>query len=146
MDSKRQYRTSDLMTFNTDLCLTNTEVTIDSYNNNHVTDIPKCIIYNRHRGIEWNGSARLSVPASSQSAIGRVIDQAVPSAPRWPGWRWIRLHDAVGCDLGREAFQRYDGRLGAAFASMTLWATISIERASRRQADGADCRGADRCI
>ena len=33
------------MTFNTDLCLTNTDVTIDSYNNNYVTDIPKCIIY-----------------------------------------------------------------------------------------------------
>ena len=45
LESKRQYRTSDLMTFNTDLCLTNTEVTIDSYNNNYVTDIPKCIIY-----------------------------------------------------------------------------------------------------
>ena len=33
------------MTFNTDLCLTNTEVTIDSYNKNYVTDVPKCIIY-----------------------------------------------------------------------------------------------------
>ena len=43
LESKRQYRTSDLMTFNTDLCLTNTEVTIDSYDNNYVTDIPKCV-------------------------------------------------------------------------------------------------------
>ena len=33
------------MTFNTDLCLTNTEVTIDSYNKNYVTDVPKRIIY-----------------------------------------------------------------------------------------------------
>ena len=59
MESKRQYRTSDLMTFNTDLCLTNTEVTIDSYNKNYVTDVPKRIIYEptsrtriMHTGIE----------------------------------------------------------------------------------------------
>ena len=45
LESKRQYRTPHLMTFNTDLCLTNTEVTIDSYNKNYVTDVPKRIIY-----------------------------------------------------------------------------------------------------
>ena len=51
------------MTFNTDLCLTNTEVTIDSYNNNYVTDVPKCIIYeptsmNRIAHVQnWNATS-----------------------------------------------------------------------------------------
>ena len=45
LESQRQHRTSDLMTFDTNLCLTNTEATNDSYNNDHVTDIPKFKTY-----------------------------------------------------------------------------------------------------
>ena len=45
LESQRQHRTSDLMTFDTNLCLTNTEATNDSYNNDYVTDIPKFKTY-----------------------------------------------------------------------------------------------------